>query len=107
MKKPKIITLSGSTRFIEHFAVTAWILEKEGNIVLGCHLLPKSYFESQGKPISESHLADDEGVKDVMDELHLKKIDISDWVFVLNVGGYIGESTRNEIDYALSKGKLV
>ena len=44
-EKPKIITLCGSTRFIEHFAVMAWELEKQGAIVLGLHYLPQSYFD--------------------------------------------------------------
>lgn len=45
--------------------------------------------------------------KQKADELHKRKIDICDEVFVLNVGGYIGESTRSEIDYATSIGKPV
>lgn len=42
-----------------------------------------------------------------LDELHLRKIDLADSVFVLNVGGYIGESTRNEVNYAKSIGKPI
>lgn len=45
--------------------------------------------------------------KQKADDLHKRKIDISDEVFVLNVGGYIGSSTRSEIDYAISIGKPV
>lgn len=45
--------------------------------------------------------------KQKADDLHKRKIDIADEVFVLNVGGYIGQSTRSEIDYALSIGKPV
>lgn len=82
----------------------AWLLEKEGNIVLGCHLLPSEYFEQKGIEIIESHLAEKEGVKDILNELHLRKIDISDELFVLNVNGYIGTDTQNEIDYAVLKG---
>lgn len=40
--------------------------------------------------------------KIALDELHKRKIDLADEVFVLNVGGYIGESTRSEIEYAKS-----
>ena len=97
-EKPKIITLCGSTRFIEHFAVMAWELEKQGAIVLGLHYLPQSYFD--GGDIIENHLAEHEGVCKHFDELHLRKIDLSDSIYVLNVEGYIGESTAREIKYA-------
>ena len=42
-----------------------------------------------------------------LDELHLRKIDLADEVMVLNVGGYIGDSTRREIEYANAHGKPV
>ena len=42
-----------------------------------------------------------------LDELHLRKIDLADEVLVLNVGGYIGDSTRREIAYAHEKGKVI
>ena len=100
----KIITLCGSTRFIETFAVMAWLLEKEGNIVLGLHYLPQSYFEQKG---DVDHLAELEGVAEHFDALHFKKIEMSDSVYVLNVDGYIGESTAREIKYAESLGKPI
>lgn len=43
--------------------------------------------------------------KPFLDELHLRKIDLADEVLILNVGSYIGESTRREIDYAKRNGK--
>ena len=43
----------------------------------------------------------------MLDELHLRKIDLADEVYVQNVGGYIGDSTANEIAYATSKGKPI
>lgn len=46
-------------------------------------------------------------VKTMLDELHLRKIDLADEVFILNVGGYIGESTSRELRYALDHGKPV
>lgn len=104
MNKPKIITLSGSTRFIKQFAIMAWLLEKQGNIVLGCHLLPDEYFRHNNVETVNDHLAEHEGVKELLDELHFRKIDISNELLVLNVHGYIGQSTQNEIDYAISKG---
>ena len=107
--KPIVITLCGSTRFIEHFAVMAWELEKQGAIVLGLHYLPPSYFEGKydgdGKLVD--HLAEYEGVAEHFDNLHLRKIDMSDKVFVLNVNGYIGESTEREINYAIKNGKPI
>lgn len=99
---PRIVCLCGSTRFIEHFAVLQWQLEKEGFITLGLHLLPASY-----PGVTPDHMAETEGIKEQMDELHKRKIDLADEVLVLNIGGYIGESTRSEIDYATRLGKPV
>lgn len=45
--------------------------------------------------------------KRLLDELHKRKIDLADRVLIVNVGGYIGESTRGEIEYATSRGKRV
>lgn len=45
--------------------------------------------------------------KIMLDELHMRKIDLADEVLILNVGGYIGESTRRELDYAVRLGKKV
>ena len=100
--KPKIICLCGSTRFIHQFAVLQWELEKDGYITLGLHLLPDNY-----PGVTADHMAETEGVKEQMDELHKRKIDLCDQVLVLNIGGYIGESTRSEIDYAIAHGKPV
>lgn len=100
-ERPKIICLCGSTRFIEHFAIKTWELELEGHIVLGCTLLPSWYC-----PVRD-HFAETLGVKEQRDNHHLQKIDLADEVLVLNIGGYIGESTRNEIAYATSHGKVV
>lgn len=108
MDKPKIITLCGSTKFIEYFAVMAWELEKAGAIVLGLHLLPDSYFkQKEVDKVIDGHLAEYENCAEHFDELHLRKIDMSDSIYVLNVGGYIGESTRREIEYAKEIGKPV
>ena len=45
--------------------------------------------------------------KKMLDEMHKQKIDMSDEIYVINFGGYIGESTKNEIEYAKTKGKKV
>jgi len=51
--------------------------------------------------------AEQDSVKAKLDELHLRKIDLADEILVLNVGGYIGESTRNEIEYAKLIGRTI
>jgi len=103
-EKPPIITLCGSTRFIEYFAVMAWALEKKGAIVLGLHFLPESYFKQKKHKGVPDHLAEYEEVAEHFDNLHLRKIDLSDSVYVLNVDGYIGKSTAKEIKYAKKLG---
>ena len=47
------------------------------------------------------------GTKEMLDDMHLRKIDLADEIFVINVGGYIGESTRSEIAYAEETGKKI
>lgn len=99
--RPRVICLCGSTRFIEMFAIKTWELEREGNIVLGCTLLPMWYCNTP------DHFGEATGTKEQCDALHLQKINLADEVFVLNVEGYIGESTRREIEYATAQGKPV
>lgn len=99
---PKVICFCGSTRFANEFMIQRWECEKRGIITFGINILPDNYFAE-----GNAHGAEQEGVKHVLDELHKRKIDLSDSVFVLNVGGYIGESTRNEINYAQSVGKPI
>ncbi len=57
------------------------------------------------------HSGDDEawidGTKEMLDDMHKHKIDMSDSIYVINVDGYIGQSTRSEIEYAKMKGKKV
>lgn len=101
LDRPKIICLCGSSRFCCEMAVIGWTFEKDGYITVGLHLLPDSYTKV------ESHLAEAEGVAKQMDELHLRKIDLADEVFVVNVDGYIGESTSREIAYATKLGKPI
>lgn len=100
-QRPRIICLCGSTKFIEIFAVKTWELELEGFIVLGCTLLPSWYC-----PVRD-HFAESLGVKEQRDNHHLQKIDLADEILVLNVGGYVGESTRAEIKYAEKAGKTI
>jgi len=104
--KPKIICLCGSARFTEQMLVKQWELTKKGFIVLTWCVLPSSYFDALN--IEDfAHIGDKENAKELIDEVHKRKIDLADEVFVINVGGYIGESTRSEIEYALNHGKPV
>ena len=99
----KIICLCGSTRFTEQMLIKQWELTKQGHVVLSWCALPDSYFQGEDK----AHIGDQEGVKEIADEVHLRKIDLADEVLILNVGGYIGESTQNELNYARKKGKII
>jgi hypothetical protein len=98
---PPVVCISGSTRYVDVMAVKAWEFEKAGEIALSCHLLPEWY------GAEAHHQAEAEGVAERLDELHLRKIDMADRLFVVNADGYIGESTRREIEYATKIGKPV
>lgn len=93
----KIITLCGSTRFKEQFIEAQRRLTLDGNIVISVGLFGHSGDEEVWKP----------GVKEMLDDMHLRKIDLADEIFVINVDGYVGESTRREIAYAKQMGKRV
>ena len=105
--RPEIVCLCGSSRFVEMMAVLAWEFEKDGKIVLSLHLLPHWYTDAKGLPVKCGHQAEAEGVADAMDELHLRKIDLADTVFVVNIDEYVGDSTRREIAYATKRGKPI
>ena len=95
--KYKVITLCGSTRFKDAFIETQKRLTLEGNIVISVGLFGHSGDEEVWKS----------DTKEMLDDMHLRKIDMADEVFVINVGGYIGQSTRIEIEYAEAIGKPV
>ena len=95
--KYKVITLCGSTRFKDAFMEEQKRLTLEGNIVISVGLFGHSGDEEVWKP----------GTKEMLDDMHLRKIDMADEIFVINVGGYIGESTNREIAYAEKTGKKV
>lgn len=103
MGKPKIVCLCGSTRFGEAFQNANLKETLDGKIVLsiGCNM--KSDTEIFGH-LPQSELKE---IKQRLDELHKRKIDLADEVLILNVGGYIGESTRSELEYAKTNGKLI
>jgi hypothetical protein len=97
---PRIVCLCGSGRFLEAFQNAEFSETLAGRIVLtiGCNTI-----DIARDPVA----AEIRHLKPRLDELHLRKIDLADEVLVLNVGGYIGESTSREIGYAVSLGKPV
>jgi hypothetical protein len=92
--KPHVVTLCGSTRFRKEFEEASKRLGLEGKVVLNV-----SCFGHDGDLAPEECIKGNP-TKDALDELHKRKIDMSDSIFVINVSGYIGESTRSEIEYA-------
>jgi len=101
--KPKIVCLCGSTKFTDAFTRAQLEETLAGKIVLtiGCNM--KSDVEIFGR-LSPEEFND---IKVRLDELHKRKIDLADEVLVLNVGGYIGESTASEIAYTQKLGKPI
>lgn len=95
--KYKVITLCGSTKFKDDFIREQKRLSLEGNIVISVGLF--------------GHSGDDEvfteGVKEMLDDMHKRKIDMADEIFVINKNGYVGSSTKSEIEYAHNHGKVV
>ena len=94
--KYKIITLCGSIKFKNEFLKTKEKLTLDGNIVL----MPNFFSSIKKEDITME-------MKKMLDEMHRQKIDLSDEIFVINLGGYIGESTKSEIEYAKEKGKKI
>ena len=95
--KYKVITLCGSTRFKDELLEVQKRLTLDGNIVISVGLF--------------GHSGDEEvwfdGVKEMLDDMHKRKIDMADEIFVINKGGYIGSSTQSEIEYAKKTGKAI
>jgi len=89
---PIIICLCGSTRFAQVFNEVAIVKTLAGYIVLRPEVVT---YDGDTDP-----QFDQPEVKEALDELHKRKIDLADSVFVIDVDGYIGLSTRSEIEYA-------
>lgn len=101
--RPTIVCLCGSTRFWRTFQQASLSETMAGKIVLSIGAASGTDDEHFGNLPCDEY----DRVKAMLDELHLRKIDLADEVLVLNVGGYIGESTSRELRYALDHGKLV
>lgn len=93
----KVITLCGSTKYKDEFIEAQKRLTLEGNIVISVGLF--------------GHSGDTEvwteNTKQMLDDMHKRKIDMADEIFVINKNGYIGSSTKSEIEYAIKTGKKV
>lgn len=100
--RPKIVCLCGSTRFYPAFQEANYRETMAGNIVLSVGFYPHAQSEMHGE---------DKGCtpeqKIALDELHKRKIDLADEILVLNVGGYVGDSTASEMAYATRHGKNI
>ena len=104
MKKYKVITLCGSTRFKKEFLEAQKDLTLKGNIVISVGLFGHSGDNEVWEQMDEGTLTK---TKEMLDDMHKRKIDMADEIFVINVGGYIGDSTKSEIEYAKEHGKIV
>lgn len=99
--RPEIVVLCGSTRFYDQFQQANYELTMAGDIVLSVGFYPHAP-QAHGEGVGATSEQ-----KAALDELHKRKIDLADRVHVLNVGGYIGDSTRSEIEYAEKAGKPI
>ena len=93
--KYNVITLCGSIRFKNEFMKVQEELTLDGNIVF----IPNFFNNLKGEINKET--------KKMLDEMHRQKIDMSNEIYVINCGGYIGESTKSEIEYAKANGKMI
>lgn len=100
---PLVVCLCGSTKFWKQFQKSSLDETMAGHIVLSIGAASGTDDDHFGNLPREEY----ERVKLQLDELHKRKIDMADEILVLNVGGYIGDSTRSEIAYALEHGKPV
>ena len=103
-KKYPVVTLCGSTRFKDEFMETQKRLTLEGYIVISVGLFGHSGDNEVWENMDEGTMTK---TKEMLDDIHKRKIDMSDEIYVINVGDYIGDSTKSEIDYAIERGKKV
>ena len=99
-----VVTLCGSTKFKDEFMDIQKKLTLEGNIVISVGLFGHSGDSEVWENLDEGTMT---RTKEMLDDMHKRKIDMADSIFVINVGGYIGYSTRSEIEYAKMQDKVV
>ena len=102
--KYKVVTLCGSTKFKDQFMKAQKDLTLKGYIVISVGLFGHSGDQEVWENMDEGTLTK---TKEMLDDMHKRKIDMADEIFVINVNGYIGDSTKSEIKYALEHGKRV
>jgi len=102
-ERPTVVCLCGSTRFWREFQRASLRETMAGKIVLSIGAASGTDDEHFGNLPREEYMR----VKSMLDELHKRKIDLADEVLILNVSGYIGESTRSELEYAEKHGKKI
>ena len=102
--KYPVITLCGSTRFKDQFMEAQKRLTLEGNIVISVGLFGHYGDQEVWENMDEGTLTK---TKEMLDDMHKRKIDMADSIYVINVGGYVGTSTKSEIEYAIAHGKEV
>ena len=95
--KYKVITLCGSTKFKDEFMAEQKRLTLDGNIVISVGMFGHS---------GDKEVWND-GIKEMLDDMHKRKIDMADEIFVINKNGYIGSSTKSEIEYAKKTNKKI
>ena len=100
----KVVTLCGSTRFKDDFMKAQKELTLKGNIVISVGLFGHSGDNEVWENMDEGTLTK---TKEMLDDMHKRKIDMADEIFVINVDGYVGSSTKSEIEYAIKTGKKV
>lgn len=101
--RPPIVCLCGSTRFWRDFQAASLRETLAGRIVLSIGAASGTDDDHFGNLPRDEY----DRVKTQLDELHLRKIELADEVLILNVGKYIGQSTRRELDHARALGKPV
>lgn len=94
-KKYPVITLCGSTRFKNEFMEAQKRLTLQGNIVISVGLFGHSGDNEVWENMDEGTLTK---TKEMLDDMHKRKIDMADSIYVINVDRYINDSTRSEIE---------
>ena len=105
--KPPIVCLCGSTRFYHEFVLANFQKTMAGEIVLTVGFYPHATSEQWANQVHGEDVGITTGQKEQLDELHKRKIDLCDYIYVLNKNDYIGDSTRSEIEYAMKVGKPI
>lgn len=106
MDKPKVVCICGSSRWVKLHH-----LEQMSETLKGHIVIPLGFYGHADYPTGSRKLTEDcdenNKIKKNIDQLHFRKIDLSDEVLVITVDHYVGNSTQREVDYAIQQGKPV